>query len=433
LTGALPQRLRAALGDPGRVRAARTAFGAFVLSRGIVAFVAILASRNVSPPESQHDVPHLAHPFGEWSLGGLLDALLSPLARWDAVWYLQISQDGYAGGEPLPSDERAVFFPLYPLAIRAVAGFTGSAGASLIAAYVVSLAAFLAALYLFYRLVELELGSEIARVAVLLLALSPWTMFFGAPYSESLFLLLTVGAFYAARTGRWAWAGVLGAAAAATRNTGIVLLLPLVLLYLYPPDGHRLPGVRRGFARLRPTVRIRADAALLVLVPVGLALVCVHMANVYGDPFVWRDVQQAASFGRSLDGPIVGLIDAVEAGWIGLRDLVTGDGGTDGLQRNTLALAVLAAAGAGAVWLFRALHPAYAVYVVAALIPPLSAPDDYTPLLSLPRFATVLFPLFMCLAAVCVRRRAVEPAIACSAALAGLFTFQFATWQGNAN
>ena len=63
----------------------------------------------------------------------------------------------------------------------------------------------------------------------------------------------------------------------------------------------------------------------------------------------------------------------------------------------------------------------------------LAAPDDYTPLLSLPRFVTVLFPLFMCLAAVCVRRRATEPVIACSAVLVGLFTAQFATWQGNAN
>ncbi len=430
---ALRQPLRAALGDPARVRAARAALGAFALSRGIVVLVAVLASRNVDSVTSQHDVPRLTHPFGGWSLEGLLDGLLAPLARWDAVWYLQISQDGYSGGEPLPAEERAAFFPLYPLAIRAAAGFTESPGGSLIAAYVVSLAAFLGALYLFYRLVDLELGPEIARVAVLLLALSPSTLFFSAPYSESLFLLATVGAFYAARTGHWAWAGALGAAAAATRNTGIVLLLPLALLYLYRPDGGGVTGVRQGLARLRPTVRVRPDVAFLVLVPLGLALVCFHMANVYDDPFAWRDVQGAESFGRSVEGPIAGLVEAGEAAWFGVRDLVAGGGTADGLQRNTLALAVLAGAGAGAVWLFRALHPAYGAYVVAALLPAISAPDDYTPLLSLPRFVTVLFPLFMCLAAVCVRRRATEPVIACSAVLVGLFTAQFATWQGNAN
>jgi hypothetical protein len=438
---ALRQPLRAAFGDPARVRAARTALGAFVLSRGIVAVVAVFAAGNVDSVESRHDIPRLTHPFGAWPLSELFDGLLSPLARWDAVWFLQIAQHGYMGGDPLydaggelvSEEHRAAFFPLYPLAVRAVAGFTNSAGASLIAAYVVSLGAFLGALYLLYRLVDLELGPEIARVAVLLLAVSPSTLFFSAPYSESLFLLTTVGAFYAARTGRWAWAGALGAAAAATRNTGIVLLLPLALLYLYRPDGPGMTGVRRGLARLRPNVRVRPDAAFLLLVPLGLALVCIHMATVYDDPFAWREVQGAEAFGRSLEGPVAGLVDAVEAAWLGVRDFATGGGTPDGLQRNTLALVVLAAAAAATVWLFRSLHPAYGAYVVAALVPAISAPDDYTPLLSLPRFVTVLFPLFICLAAVCVRRRAIEPAIASFAVLAGLFTAQFATWQGNAN
>ena len=412
------------------MRAARTALGAFVLSRALVGVAAILASRNIDvEPEPCCDVPRLTHPFGGWPLEGLLDGVLAPLARWDAVWYLLISQDGYAGDEPFASESRAAFFPLYPLAIRALAGFTESPGAALITASVVSLAALLGALYLFYRLVDLELGPEIARVAVLLLALSPWTFFFTAPYTESLFLFTSVGAFYAARTGRWAWAGALGAAAAATRNTGIVLLLPLALLYLYRPDGRGVTGVGRGLARLRPTVRVRPDAAFLLLVPLGLALVCVHMANVYDDPFAWRDAVERAHFGRSVDGPIVGLIEGVKEGWLGLWDLARGGSETSGLQQNTLALLVLAGAVAGAVWLFRSLHPAYAAYVVAALVPAISAPEADTPLLGLPRFVTVLFPLFMCLAAVCVRRRASEPVIACSAALAGLFTTQFATWQ----
>ena len=38
------------------------------------------------------DLPALTHPFG-----GAGDFLLSPLARWDAVWYLDIAHSGYAG------------------------------------------------------------------------------------------------------------------------------------------------------------------------------------------------------------------------------------------------------------------------------------------------------------------------------------------------
>ena len=77
------------------------------------------------------------------------------------------------------------------------------------AAYAVSLAAFLAALFLLHRLTELELGRRLARPTLLLLAVFPAAVYFGAPYSESLFLLLAVGAFYAARSGSWAWAGAM--------------------------------------------------------------------------------------------------------------------------------------------------------------------------------------------------------------------------------
>jgi hypothetical protein len=409
------------------MRAARTALGAFVLSRAMVGLVAIFASRNIDvAPEPCCEISRFSHPFGGWPLEGLLDAVLAPLARWDAVWYLQIAQEGYVSEEPFPSESRGAFFPFYPVAIRALTGFTDSPGASMIAAYVISLGAFLGALYLFYRLVDLELGPEIARVAVLVLAMSPWSFFFSSPYTESLFLFASVGSFYAARTDRWLWAGVLGGMAAATRNTGIVLLLPLALLYLYRPGR---PVTGRGLARLKPTVRVRADIALLLLVPVGLALVCLHMANVYDDPFAWRTAVEEPTFGRSVDGPISGLIDAVEAGWRGFWDFVTGSGRPAGLQQDTLALVVLGGAVAGAVWLFRSLHPAYGAYVAAALVPAVSAPVGETPLLGFPRFMTVLFPLFMCIAALAVRRRATEPVIACSAALAGLFTAQFATWQ----
>ena len=98
--------------------------------------------------------------------------------------------------------------------------FGGSEAALLVAAYLVALAAFLGALVLLHRLVSLELGRPLARPTLLLLAVFPAAVFFGAPYAESLFLLLAVGAFWTARTGRWAWAGACLAGAAATRSAG---------------------------------------------------------------------------------------------------------------------------------------------------------------------------------------------------------------------
>jgi hypothetical protein len=68
------------------------------------------------------------------------------------------------------------------------------------------------------------------------------------------------------------------------------------------------------------------------------------------------------------------------------------------------------------------------VYVVAALALPLSYPVGPQPLMSLPRFCVVLFPLFMWLgAAVAERGQTVRTAAAFALGL-GLFTSQFASW-----
>jgi Mannosyltransferase (PIG-V) len=401
-----------------RSDAAREALRAFVLSRAMVAVTAVLASRQLSPGasgnERLYDLPALTHPFGGAPLGRFADALLSPLARWDAAWFLQIAHSGYVGGGPLAADRRPAFFPLYPGLVRAVGGFGGSPGADLVAAYVVSLGAFLGALYLLHRLVELELGAVMARTTVLLVAFSPWTHFFSAPYSESLFLLLSVGAFYAARTECWAWAGVLAAAAAATRPTGLVLLLPLALLYLYGPGRQRRP--------------LKPNAAFLLLVPLGVVLFSVHLSSAVGDPWAWVHAQETVGFNRAFTGPLDGVWQGARAAWEGVRGLFEATGRPAGLEKDTLPFLVLGLTAVAAVGLFRRLHSAYGAYLVAGLLPALSAPSANTPLLSIPRFATVLFPLWIWIAIVCGERRRAE-VVAASAVLAGLFTAQFATWQ----
>ncbi|MGH2824669.1 MAG: mannosyltransferase family protein, partial [Thermoleophilaceae bacterium] len=181
--------------------ALRAAWSVFWSTRAAVLVVAVFAALSFGPAAgglaernaAVFDEPALTH--------AVADPLLSPLARWDAAWYLRIAESGYAG-----SDARAAFFPLYPLLARALATpFTASPAALLIAAYAIALAAFLGALVLLHRLVSLELGRPLARPTLLLLAVFPAAVFFSAPYSESLFLLLAVGAFYAARSDRWAW------------------------------------------------------------------------------------------------------------------------------------------------------------------------------------------------------------------------------------
>jgi hypothetical protein len=391
----------------------REATAAFGTSRLLVYAVALFTSLRLgadgSANAAMYDDTSLTHPLGAFG-----DILFSPLARWDSAWYLRIAHDGYSGGAD------AAFFPLYPLLVRGLVLPHASEAALLVSAYVVSLACFLGALWLLQRLVELELGRRVAVATVWLIALFPASLYFGAPYSESLFLLVSVGAFYAARTGRWAWAGSLAAAAAATRSAGIVLFVPLFVLWL---DS-------------RP--RRSVDLAWLGLAPIGLATYALYLGLDHGDAFAFIDAQKA--WYRDFAGPFVGVWDGTTAAWDGIRQLVSGSRETAYFAPaagdpfriaaiNLLLFSFLVFAFVAVVGAFRRLPRAYGAYALAALALPLSYPVGPQPLMSLPRFLAVLFPLFIWLAVVSEERGWTMQVASASAVGLGLFTTQFAAWE----
>ena len=84
--------------------------------------------------------------------------------------------------------------------------------------------------WLLYRLGEPRFGHRPALLAGVYLLIAPGAVAFGMAYSDSLFLLLALGAFLAAERGRWGWMGVLYALATLTRLPGLLLGLPLFLM-----------------------------------------------------------------------------------------------------------------------------------------------------------------------------------------------------------
>jgi hypothetical protein len=396
-------------------------------SRLLVWAVAVVAARTLSVTGSAEApagkvVPGLSHPFGHGPLSGVLDALFTPLIRWDALWYLQISRDGYEplGLVPGNAGERPAFFPLFPLLVHVLGGAAGDA-ATVIVAALASLVAFAAGLLVVHRLAELELGPDAARGAVLVIAFWPAGPFFSAPYTESLFLALTAGAFLAARTDRWAVAGLLGAAASATRNTGLLLVIPLLVMYLYGPRAGR-PAATAARPRLAPRFALRPDVLWLALAPLGLIAYMVFLDAAIGDAQAWRHAQE--SFGRpELASPLRTLRLGVVGAWHGIRDPGSGLG-----LPNVLDLATLGVVAVAAVGVARRLPPAYLTWVAVALGPALVAPFNGEALRSLPRFASVVFPLAMWLGWALTRRRLLGPALAVAATLLALTTAAFVVW-----
>lgn len=403
------------------------AWAAFWPSRLVVFGVAIYVTVAHLTPSGEDVSGLLGHPFGApWPAQNVLDLVFSPLATWDAKHYLAIAYDGYVENSSglTPQDYRYAFFPLYPGTVGLLSGFGASAGATLLAAYAVSLASFFGALTLLHRLVTIEVGERFAAPTLLLLSFFPTALFFGIPYSESLFLLLAVAAFLAARTGHWALAGLVLALASATRAPGLLLVVPVALLYLYGPRGDREPDREDG--RL-PRYRPRPDLAWLLLAPLGLLAFSFYLHLAVGDWLAWNDAQ--ALFGRHNVDPFSGAWAGIREAGKAIGDLTenTYEGTYDYL--NIMQLAFVLFAVIGGVGALRVLPPAYGAWVLVSLLPILVSQNDGFPFYSAPRFVAVLFPLFIWLATVTERRQITTRVVAVSAAAMAVLTAQFSLWS----
>jgi hypothetical protein len=447
----LREALSRARADPARRVAARDSWRALWSSRVFIwaAVGVALATYGFGPTRHAFNPRGLTRGFG-W----LGDALAAPAARWDASWYLVIAHYGYRPDLGAFTSSRDAFFPLYPLGLRSLA----AVGLPLVLGGVLLSTASLAlSLYGIHRLTTLELGGsgsvawrrfaaraggssprEVARLAVLATAFAPMAFFLSAVYSESLYLALSVGLFYAARRGRFAIVGVLAALAGATRSAGLVLIVPALILYLYGPRADRPPDFARA-RRLAVRYRPRRDLLWFALAPAGLALYMLYMGAAGGDALA--PFQAQGVWGRHFAGPYVAAWDGLRAAVAGVHQLVSmqqshayfavgGESAFIASEHNLVLAAFLLAAGVATVGVLRTLPFAYGAYLIAALALPLSYPVTAQPLMSLPRFLVVLFPFSMWLAAwLSAHPRARAPALICSAALLAFSAAQFATWH----
>ena len=180
---------------------------------------------------------------------------------WDAGHYLSLSQNGYQLGS-----RSTAFFPFWPALIALFRPFCG--GNSTLAALVLANVFSIAALALLHRIVRGASDEALADRTLLLFLAFPGALFLGFPYSEALFLGLSLAIWMMLQRDRQnprgdgkigLWIGTLAFLAALTRPTGALWVVPLA--------HHLWVNQRRGAwpLLLAPLLGLAAYAAIVGL------------------------------------------------------------------------------------------------------------------------------------------------------------------------
>jgi hypothetical protein len=225
--------------------------------RWIVAIVVVWAAGllSLSSWVFTHFTAIRVRPEFNFRLDAGITRVFGALNTFDAGNYYAIALHGY---NQAGLGFRA-FFPLFPFTLHyLMAPFQGwlqpETSFGLISA-LLNIMALCGSAILLWKIAEIDRPAKNHYWSLAFLLCFPGAYFFLAPYTESLFLLLTLGAFYAARTGRWWVAGVIGMLAATTRLPGLLLVPVLAIEYLEQRDWR--------FSEIKP------DILYLALIPFG--------------------------------------------------------------------------------------------------------------------------------------------------------------------
>jgi hypothetical protein len=305
--------------------------------------------------------------------------------RWDAVHLTNIATYGYQHDK----GSRA-FLPLFPLLQRGTGDIlrlmlqpTSTSGVEAtyyFAGMILANVCCYSTMMLCYALTENELGTKVARLTVLFLALYPYSIFLFAGYTESLFLLLTVAVFFFLQRSHWWLAGICAALLLLTRVAGEVIGIPFLILYIqrFWPQWRKL---------ILPWREMILTALPAMIIPVGLGIYMVYLYRIWHDPFIFRTAEESwnrhisvPGYGLYLDLKVLTTIKLkTDETYTDIMDMVFSIGPISALllSRKRLSLHY---------WLFSLAMAIFSIstYAIAS-----------NPARCYPRFMMVAFPLFM--------------------------------------
>lgn len=208
---------------------------------------------------AHYTIPYLGFfPMRRDILSFNLPFFLTNLANFDGVHYLNIARWGYSMYEQ-------AFFPLYPLLISL---FSTIVQNHLIAGLILSNISLLLGIYILYLFLKGYLSDEKVFWIIIFLISFPTSFYFGAVYTESLFLFMSAGYLYFSKKENSLLAFIFGVASSLTRLSGIFLIIPA--FFILAKD-KKLPDIRHNI--------------LILLSPViGLLIYSVYLFKTVGDP-----------------------------------------------------------------------------------------------------------------------------------------------------
>lgn len=281
---------------------------------------------------------------------------LSSLTNWDGGHFIGIAKNGYS------ENSQYAFFPLYPMLIIFFNNFIGNFP---LTTFLINLTCLFFGLQFLYRLIIKDFSKDLAKETIILLLFFPVSFFFLAAYSESLFFLLAVLAFYFLRSNKIFWATIFASLAFATRITGLTLVFVL-------------------FLQIFLTGGINRKNWYVIFAPLGFAIYCWYLYTQTGDPFYF--ITAEGNWQRQLSTPLFGFWQSIN---IILKEQIN--------KSNYMVFVDLVAAifGLGlAIRSFRFLPISYSTFALISVLVPLFTSS----LSSMPRFLLPIFPLFITLA-----------------------------------
>ncbi len=342
---------------------------AFLLTRFIFLLLTYFGSVLFTVPNYSYQVVPLRTVLRSWY-------------HWDVISFENIATRGYV------YRDNAAFFPLYPWLEREVSALLHIHTNVFLGGMLITNLAFLAALIVLYRFVEVEFIS-----------------------------------FYAMRRGSWWLAGLSGGLATLTRSIGLALLL----VFLYEFARQVFPAIKEAWHDKRHVQSLKLLSGLLPapLIPLGLGIYAYYLNRRFHDPLAFSHAEAHWHLGLSV--PWYSPVTAVRA-------MLTFSPFTFSTTHNVIDLSalllfvtllILCLLGPER---FASNQWSMLLFGVMALALPLLYPGTaYNPMPSMERYVLEIFPGFILLARLGRRSWFHQAYLMLSLPLLAFFTLQFLT------